>query len=384
MQMESNMTALGLPAGARIEHMYAPPVPQDRLVRKEVALGTIREYEPPSNYIGLRFAPFVDVESDDVIFDYTKGLVSGLAPARAEDAESELAQKDETVGYGRAAIIDWALKDHYDPSDVSRYRETLLIQGLGQNLPLTVNSIRDGFEARLAKDERLRRLKLDNRIEWLITQALETSQIAYNDGKIKFTVSYGRPGDQVSTAGTLWSASTSDPIKNILDVQEAAYQRYGITLDRAITSRRVIRSILNSDKFNSQSGGNPYPFYTVQGWGPDAALERVRQATGIEFIEYDAVYRTRAIGGTTTVNNRFTSDNKLIFLPSEADVDALDDTIGFGATLTSPHVEGNWTSGFYEWEKDLGPDPWGLDRGTGIKAFPVFPHMDLTYVLTVL
>src|SRR5688572_17546555 len=100
----------------------APPLSQDRLVRKEVALGVLREYEPPQDHMGLRLiAPFEEVQSDDVIFSYTRGLTAGLAPARAEDAESELAQKDESVGSGRASLIDWALKDHYDPSDVQRY-----------------------------------------------------------------------------------------------------------------------------------------------------------------------------------------------------------------------------------------------------------------------
>jgi hypothetical protein len=57
--------------------------------------------------------------------------------------------------------------------------------------------------------------------------------------------------------------------------------------------------------------------------------------------------------------------------------------IGFAKTLTSPHPMGNWQPGFYEWERET-VDPWGYDVGTGVKAFPVFPHMDLTYTLTVL
>src|SRR3990167_6028597 len=97
---------------------------QDRLVRKEVAVGVIREAALlPEDHIGTRLiAPFKSVESDDVIFDYTMGLQVGMAPARAEDAESELAAKDDTVGTGRASVIDWAIKDHYDPPDVSRFR----------------------------------------------------------------------------------------------------------------------------------------------------------------------------------------------------------------------------------------------------------------------
>lgn len=363
------------------------PLNQDRLVRKEVALGVLREYEPPQNHIGLSLlAPFREVESDDVIFDYTRGLTqAGLAPARAEDAESELAQKDESVGTGRASIIDWALKDHYDPSDVSRYREALLYGGIAgaKSLPLTIDRMRDGFEEKLARDTRLRRRKLDNRLEWLITQALETGGITYNDGKIKFTVNYGRPGGQSTTVGTLWSSSTSDPINDLLTVQTTMFNTYGITLNRAIASQRVINNILNSSKFtNSLIGSNP--LYTVRGWGIDAAKNVVQEATGIEFIVYDSVYRTRNIGSNTVTNTRFLSDNKVYLLPSAADVDSLDDAIGFGATLTSPHPEGNWTAGYYEWEKDTGPDPWGYDLGTGIKAFPVFPHLDLTWVLTVL
>jgi hypothetical protein len=91
--------------------------------RKEVALGVIRERPYPEGHIGLtQIAPFLSVGSDDVIFDYIKdGLSVGLAPARAEDAESELSQKDMLVsGSGRASVIDWALKDEYSASDVTR------------------------------------------------------------------------------------------------------------------------------------------------------------------------------------------------------------------------------------------------------------------------
>lgn len=320
------------------------PIPQDRLVRKEVALGVIREFEPPQNHIGLELlAPYLDVESDDVIFDYVTGLSTGLAPARAEDAESELAQKDYTSGYGRAAIIDWALKDHYDASDVSRYREGLIIQGMAgeTQLPLTIQSTLEGFQQKLARDARSRRQKLDNRMEWLITQALETGLITYNDGKIKFTVDFGRPAGQETTVGTFWDASTADPIGDILAVQETMQDTYGVTIDRAITSKKVINKIMTSEKFtNTLIGSNP--LYTVQGWGVEAARERVSNATGVDFIVYDSVYRTRPRGSTTWSNNRFLSDNKLYFLPSEADVESLDDTVGFGATLTSPHPEGNW------------------------------------------
>lgn len=360
-------------------------LPQDRLVRKEVALGVVREMTPPEQHIGLRLlAPFRDVESDDVIFSYATGLTTGLAPARAEDAESELAQKDETVGQGRASLIDWALKDHYDPSDVSRYREISQLGDVAQgNFPLTIGRMTEGFQARIARDTRSRRRKLDNRFEWLITQALENGQIVYNDGRIKFTVDYGRPAGQTTDAvAVTWDQATSDPIGDLLARKQQANDLYGVTLNRAIVSQRVINNMLNSDKFhNNLIGDNP--LYTVRGWGIEAAAEVIGRATGIDFIVYDSVYRTRALGSTTTVNNRFLSDNKVYLLPSQADIDEIDDTVGFGATLTSPHPEGNWQTGYYEWERDT-VDPWGYDIGTGCKAFPVFPHLELSWVMTVL
>jgi hypothetical protein len=377
----------------------------DRLVRKEVALGVVREILPPQNHIGLEVvAPWLAVESDDVIFDYAKGLVDGLAPARAEDAESELAQKDDLwVSQGRAAILDWALKDHYSASDVSRYREALVIAEQTRDtlsLPLTIDRMLDGWASKIARDTALRRRKLDNRIEWMIMTALETGMIVYTDGKIKFTVDFQRPGGQTNAAppNGVWSAAAADPIKDILTMQQTMFDTYAVHMTRAITSRRVLNNILNSDKFAARSGlavpsgaaggsaasGRIDPYYLVDGWGPDAAAAVVSRATGVQFIEYDSVYRTRPVGSTVVTNNRFLSDNKIYFLPAEADVAEFDSTeIGFAKTLTSPHPEGLWAAGFYEWERDT-IDPWGHDMGTGTKAFPVFPHMELTYSMVVL
>lgn len=376
-----------------------PEIAQNRLVRKEVALGTLRELEPPQGHIGLRMlAPFQEVASDDVIFDYAKGLTDGLVPARAEDAESELAQKDITsVGVGRASIIDWAQKDHYTASDVTRYRESLLIaanSGILGVPPLTVGSMVADFNTKVARDDALRRRKIDNRMEWLIMRSLETGAIVYNDGKISFSVDWGRPANQTdeAPAGSTWNTTTGDPIGEIMAIQEYMFDLYGVRITRAITSRKVMNSMINSDRFLARSGlvvgGVPSapidPRYIVDGWGPNFAVEVVERQTNVTFTVYDSVYRTRNIGSNTVVNNRFLSENKIYFLPAEEDIAELEENmLGFGKTLTSPHPEGNWTAGYYEWERET-VDPWGVDRGTGLKAFPVFPHMDLTYTMVVL
>jgi hypothetical protein len=366
------------------------PIAQDRLVRKEVALGVVRDYEPPKDHIGLsQFAPFQDVASDDVIFDYIRQPAVGMAPARAEDAESELAGKDESVGTGRASLIDWAQKDHYDASDVTRYRDSLIIGGLvgAGALPLSVGNVTNDFNQRVARDQLRRRRRLDNRIEWLIMTLLDTGQIAYNDGKIIFTVEGNRPEaaqdvdlNTDSALTTYFGETASDPIEDIIALQERAPE--GVVYDRAIISKKAFRKLYKSSKFISAiSGANP--LYTTLPWGPRQAAEFIEDQTEMTFIVYDAVYTTRPLGSNTLTQNRFVRENSMIFLPSAASVDAIDDAIGFGKTLTAPHPEGNWTSGYYEWEKE-DRDPWGVDFGTGIKAFPVMPHLDLTLVAKVL
>ena len=389
----------------------AAPVDQDRIIRKEVALGTIRDIEPPKEHLGVRlFAPWLEVASDDVIFNYVQGETDGLAPARAEDAESELAQKDDLVlGEGRASLIDWSLKDHYDASDVTRYREYLRImnQLQGGNFPLTIQSHLEDWATKFARDTARRRRKLDNRINWLIMKSIADAQVTYSDQKIQFTVPWGRPNAQQAghadndlgsfvTNGVVdWSGVSHDPIGFIEAVKEFMYDEHGITIDRVVTSKKVIRRIVNSDKFSQRAGLGfavnasgtgvaPDLNYLMDGWGPDAAVRVVENATDVKFIVDDSVYRTRPVGSKTITNNRFFPEDRMVFLPSTESVNLVDDTeIGFGRTLTSPHPEGGFTPGFYEWEKST-KDPWGQDAGTGVKAFPVFPHMDFTYAVNVL
>lgn len=401
--------ASGLAGG--IPGQHASPIGRDRLVRQETALGVVREIVPPENHIALQLFPFMDVPTDDVIFEYARGITDGLAPARAEDAESELAQKDDIFGgEARASVIDWAVKDHYVASDVSRYREWLTIQEQmrdSQALALTVTSMTSEFNARMARDTMRRRRKLDNRIEWMGMTSLSGGALAYNDGKIKFTVDWLRPSAQQAMApssnplgvgafGSAWNTTpnnTSDPIGDITKIQKHAWDTYGVRIKRALISRQALNNIINSAFFAQRTGlvlnpgATPLmgdPRYLIDGWGPNAAIAIVQQQTGLEFVEYDSVYRTRAVGSSTVTLNRFVPENRVIFLPDESELAEFDDTgLGLGKFLTSPHPAGNWTSGFYEWEKEFGVDPWGLDAGTGIKTFPVFPHMDKTYTYDV-
>jgi len=398
-------------AGGDVSQLQnASTIGQDRLVRKETSLGAIREIDPPFEHISNDLAPWLPVETDDVIFDYLTVQVDGLAPARAEDAESELAQKDDvTAGQGRASVIDWSLKDHYDASDVNRARELRRIAEAMQNgsLPLLVDSALQDWNSKVARDRALRRRKLDNRREWMVLNALGNGEIVYNDGKIKFTVQYGRPANQsagnaafdVAKAGIVdgvWdiSGATFDPIRFFTELSEWFYDTYGVRLGSAIGSKKIFNQFWLSEKFSQRAGlgavydsagnaGAPDLLYATAGWSPAAARQVVEASTGISLREYDSVYRTRPIGSNTVTANRFLPTTRLILLPNMQDLAEIATTkIGWAKTLTSPHPEGNWQSGFYEWEQGT-KDPWGQDVGNGVKMFPVFPHLEYSATVDV-
>lgn len=375
----------------------------DRLVRKETALGTMREIPPPMEHIGLStFAPIMEVDTDEVIFDYIKdGLQEGIAPARAEDAEAQLAQKDDLFfGQGRASIIDWALKDKYSASDVTRYRDQLILEAAlrGINAQTSLarpGSIRADFDARVARDDARRVRKLYNRMEWLIMEALWKGKIIYNDGKILFTVDYQRPVGQQSIdpndAGLMWDAGTThDPIGDLKKLKEEFEDTYQVELTNCLMPKKVLNTFWQSERFVARTGlitqtGSTIvdPNYLMN-WNPDVATQIVSQATNMNFKVYDSVYQTRPIGSTTTTNTRFSPADEILLYPDFSALGEIDDTqIGFGKTLTAPHAEGNWGAGFYEWEQSK-KDPWITERGSGIKAFPIFPYLKYTMTVKVL
>lgn len=375
---------------------FAIPLPQDRVIAEEVNVGMIRALEPPETHIGLSIAPFMDVPTDDVVFDYAKGAGTGLAPARAEDAESDLWQTDEFApGQGRASVIDWALKNHYTSSDVMQYRGFLETEERTRDsgaFPFYIRSIVDGFAGRLAREAAERKRRLDNRIEWMITQALSTGKIVYDDGSVGFVADYERPADQQALAPQSgdYNGTDHDPINDIIHDLQIMMDRYNVEMDRAICSRKFLNSLFKSSKFIPLTGFLPSSGidstdlpYLAPGFGPSAAVATIERETGVRFIESDAVYRQKVYGSNTFTQTRFIPENRVIFLPNEQQLLEYNNTeLGFGRTLTSPHPMGNFTPGFYSWEQET-TDPWGHEVGTGIKAFPVFPSMETTFTWDV-
>lgn len=392
----SQAAQFGAMASSGGSSFAAGAIPTDRLIRAEVALGIVREIVPPQSHIGLsQIAPFYDVPTDDVIFGYMNGSTTGLAPARSEDAESELFQTDDGfAGEGRASTIDWAIKSHYTASQINRYREYVSMVEAMQttgNVPLTISSPLNQFQEKLARDRIERRRRIDNRLEQVIIDSIADGVVGYSDGKTDFEVDWKRPADQQAQApasGT-YAADTHDPINDIIKVSDFMYDTYGVRPTKMIAPAKFLNTFFRSSKFVMAAGfkpgdgmtGDDLP-YVFEGFGPQAALDMVQRVTGIKVEAYDSVWRARTGSGVVTAN-RYLDENRVIFMPDESTISEYDSSpIGFAKTLTSPHPMGNWTSGYYEFEYST-TDPWAHAVGDGIKAFPVFPHMELTYTWEV-
>lgn len=372
---------------------FAANMPLNQIVAQDINLGIIRDLVPPQDHIGLSIAPWQNVAGDEVIWNYVKDFGAGMAPARAEDSEARLTSTQEFWGdQGRASIIDWSHKSHYTASQVSRYREAMaVIEAMNKTgkFPLTVQSIATEFDARVTRDTIRRRTMLDNRINWLITQALDLGYIAYNDGKIIFNVNFQRPAayqDQAPASGTYLS-NTHDPINDLLKVKEKMHTEKGVTLTDAWCDQYYLNSLYKSKKFGILTGFAPGTLddedmpYALKGWGPKAAIETVEAETGIRFHQTDSVMRSFAKGSNVASNVPYIRRGSVILLPDMELINQLDDTgLGFARTLSSPHPMGNWAPGFYSWEAQTN-DPWGRDVGSGVKAFPIFPHLDKSYVM---
>lgn len=389
----SGAPSLAGPAGGSQNFGY--PLDYDRVVRKETSLGFIRQLAPPEDHLWPTLTPMMDVPTDDFVFDYIEpDITSGLATARAQDAESELVQHDFFAGgQGRASIMDWANKDTYSATDVMNYRDAQrIVESMNNSdsrLPATVQGAVNDLPTKMARHAASRVRRFHNRFEDIVTKSLVNSEYTYNDGRMSFTVPWGRPANQTNQtpeSGT-YAADTHDPVNDILAVGQQMFDTHGIVIDRVIGSRKALSSFYKSSKFRMLTGFAPGAgvtegdmSYLIKGWGPKAAVNFVAEQTGITPIVHDAVYRTRNADGTVTAT-RYLPEDVLIFLPATSSITELDSTgLGFGKVCTAPHIEGNMTPGFYEWEQ-MQRDPWQLTAGTGIKAFPVMPYMHFTYTL---
>jgi hypothetical protein len=309
------------------------------------------QYDPA--YIGNNFLPFVTVPTDVTVWDILVNT-GGIANFRAKDGEAELMQ-EEANKQAMAEVADIAEKTRFNATDLRKLREA------GQaplGIPSLLGDIGAEAERKVARRMAKLRQRVDARVEWMQIQAL-TGSISFS-GKVVFDVDYGIPAGQSSvTPTTDWdTVATATPLDDIMSWMDTVENACGVRPRNMIVSNTVLR-YLSQNTALRDTFKYTKPFFNigdVKGIMSDNAE--------LNIIPYNALYT--AANGTRT---RMLDENMIILLPDKT----LPNGDPFADTATTPHPLNNYQSGFYTW-RDEKKDPYGLEVGTGITAFPRLYH----------
>lgn len=314
--------------------------------------------------IGLEFLPWYESATEETMWDIVRA-VSPMANFRAIDGESEIVG-EQAFDRGYADIVDIAVKTRFNASDLRKIKEAGMLPIVDGSTSFVQKQADEAKRKIRRAIERLK-LRVDNRIEWLQINALQGT-ISFT-GKVVFSVDYGIPGDQKGlTPTTVWSNHTSaDPLGDLQAWQQVVLENSGVLPNVVIMSRKALNHAMYSTTMRDAMK------YT----NPILSIKKT-----IAFLEDNAgimirLYDTKYTDETGLSRSRFLAENKIIMLPSREELPE-----GVGDTATVGHALADYAPGYYTWQ-DTKKDPYGLEVGVGITAFPRIIHPEALLIATV-
>jgi hypothetical protein len=302
--------------------------------------------------IGLQFLPFYDSPTEETMWDIVRA-VNPMADFRAVDGEAKLVGR-QAFDRAYADVVSIAEKERFNASDLRKIKEAGMLPVVDGQTSLIAEF---GRQAKKKVVDALQRRKdaIDNRLEWMQINAL-LGKIEYS-GKVKFSVDYGVPNAGI-VPSTLWSDTTnSNPLEDIITWIKKVEDESGITPDTIIMSTTVLNYIRKNTKLQD------IVKYTGPFLSNAAAKKLIEDNAEVTVILYNTRYTNEA-GDTAS---RFLAENKIIMLPS---------TVQIGDTARVAHPLANYTPGYYTWQ-DEKKDPYGLEVGVGLDAFPRIMHPEV-------
>lgn len=305
--------------------------------------------------IGLDFLPFYESATEETMWDVVRAA-SPIASFRAVDGEAELGGK---MAFDRAYadVVSIARKERMNTSDLRKIKEAGMlpvVEGAPSLISMMATEAKKKIKVALERSK----LAIDNRLEWMQVNAL-LGKISYS-GKVVFDVDYGISGGQTGIVPSIaWSTTaTATPLEDIQTWQELMLSNAGIVPDVIIMSRKSMNYIRKNTLIQTTLQ------YTQPMLSIKAAKQFIEDNTGLSVILYDTTYTAEDGTGTT----RFLAENKIIMLPSTAVLPE-----GVGDTARVAHPLAGYTPGYYTWQKEE-QDPYGLEIGVGLDAFPRIKH----------
>lgn len=286
-----------------------------------------REYKP---LLGASLFPEDKVQ--DIDLAYIKGANNKAVSASIHsfDTETEIASRDKLEYVKeRLALIKKKIK-------------------MGEELIIKLQAPRTVAEFEKAKQQVFN--DVDNmveavrtRIEAMRMEALSSGKIVVNENGASVSIDYGVPSSNIKTLGgsSVWTDSSSNPIKDIYDWSNSLADTAGITPTRALTSNAVLATLLSHDNVRkAMFGTNSSKMISKKD------LNDFLESQDLPVIAtYDERYRVQNANGSYTTK-RFFDENKFVMFGD----DKLGETI-YGLTPEEVELMGKTGSEISESEK---------------------------------
>jgi hypothetical protein len=348
--------------------MQDPTIGMDQQTLTEV----VRKFDFSETLIFQQWLPFKEVATEQTIYDIIR-TQSGIAPFRAKDAEAELVE-GEAIAQAVADMADIASKRRFNTSDLRKIREAGALPVLDDAPTLIAQAGREAEQKVRNALSNLRK-RVDNRLEWLRVNALLGS-ISYS-GRVQLSVDYGVPATQNDVTPAFFWDQTGDakPLTDLITWIDQVESASGIPVRHLVTSRKVLLNLaLNADFRSVLQYTNPL-------WSVQAAQDLVQRETGLTIHIYESKFTNKAANGTVTTS-RFLDHRYIVLLPDPGLGGEVPEG-SVGDVATAPHPLNNFQPGVYTWQ-DVSKDPYGLEVGVGILAFPRVFHPEALFNAQVL
>lgn len=316
--------------------------------------GLIDGYPIDSNYIGSRWFPLSDVAADELVLNINVKEIP-IAPFVTLDSEAPRDQ-EELITQMRTSLAYIRFKKVFNESDLRIFG----LRDSSQDNPTLVGQMQSEAQAKILRHVARLRDAVDARLEWLALSALR-GNITYNDERIKFSVTFPGIYTGGSTSFIKWDQASSNPVKDINRWIEEMAATTGEDAAVMVASRHVYRVMAENGElqklFTQFNGGG-----TATDMGPGLLGSMLNAWFNLERVTYDARITSRSYSATgvpSVSRDRLLDDKYILLLPASA----------AGRMATSPNPIDFAGTGLYSWTQSH-QDPWVLETGVGINAFP--------------